>query len=176
MKNGRIFIMITAMNLIWIAGCQTVESILAVQKPKANLLGLRFDEITLTQATLLFDVEIENPYPVALPLTNLDYALSTNDNPLLSGKAKLASLIDAQSSKKVALPVTVSYLDIAKAFRDIRPGSQIPYKADLGMSVDTPALGTITLPMTKKGQLDVPTIPKLNEINWEKIIEKAVEQ
>ncbi len=176
MKTRRIFIMITVMSLIWIAGCQTMESILAVQKPKANLVGLRFDEITLTQATLLFDVEIENPYPVALPLTNLDYALSTNDNPLLSGAAKLASLIDAKSSKKVALPVTVGYLDIAKAFKDIRPGSQIPYKADLGMSVDTPALGTITLPMTKKGQLDVPTIPKLNEIDWEKIIEKVVEQ
>jgi LEA14-like dessication related protein len=169
-------IVITAMTLIWIVGCQTMESILTVQKPKASLVGFRFDEISLTQATLLFDVEIENPYPVALPLTNLDYALSTNDNTLLSGKAKLAGLIDAESSKEVALPVTVSYLDIAKAFKDIRPGSQIPYKADLGMSVDTPALGTITLPMTKKGQLDVPTIPKLNEINWEKIIEKVTEQ
>lgn len=176
MKIRRIFIMITAINLIWITGCQTMESILAVQKPKVNLVGLRFGEITLTQATLLFDVEIENPYPVALPLTNLDYALSTNDNPLFSGKAELASLIDAKSSKKVALPVAIGYLDIAKAFRDIRPGSQIPYKADLGMSVDTPALGTITLPMTKKGQLDVPTIPKLNEIDWGKIIEKAVEK
>lgn len=167
--------MVTVVSLIWISGCQTVESILAVQKPKANLVGLRFDEITLTQAKLLFDVEIENPYPVVLPLTNLDYALSTNENPLLSGEAKLAGFIDAKSSKEVALPVTIGYLDVAKAFRGIRPGSQIPYKADLGMSVDTPALGTITLPMTKKGQLDVPTIPKINEIDWKEIIDKVTE-
>ena len=165
-------ILMTVAVLILNAGCQTVESVLALKKPKASLVGLGFGEITRTSADILFDVEIENPYSVTLPLTNMDYALSTNDKPLLSGKAKLASIIDAKSSKVITLPATISYLEIAKAFRNIRPGSQIPYEADLGLSADTPVFGTILLPLTRQGQLSVPTIPKLNEINWEKIIEK----
>ena len=39
----------------------------------------------------------------------------------------------------------VRYIDFVKAFKDIRPGSKIPYKADVGLSVDTPALGLLGL-------------------------------
>jgi LEA14-like dessication related protein len=165
-------ILMTVAVLMLNAGCQTVESVLAFKKPKASLIGLRFGEITLTSADIMFNVEIENPYSVSMPLTNMDYALSTSDKPLLSGKAKLASIIDAKSSKVITLPATISYREIAKAFSNIMPGSQIPYKADLGLSVDTPVFGTILLPLTRQGQISVPSIPKLNEINWEKIIEK----
>ena len=174
MKKRLLILVFIVFWTIWIFGCEQMDSILALQKPKASLASVKFGEINLTKTTLLFDVEIENPYSVGLPLTNMDYSLSSNDKSLLSGSAKLASIIEAKSTKKVTLPATISYLDAAKAFMGIKPGSQIPYKADLAMSVDTPALGTISLPTTKQGQLNVPTIPKIDEINWGEVIEKVV--
>lgn len=37
-------------------------------------------------------------------------------------------------------------------------GSKIPYSAELGLSVDTPALGLIRLPLKKEGELVLPTV------------------
>ena len=70
----------------------------------------------------------------------------------------------------ITRPAKIKYLDLVKAFKDFRPGSKIPYKADIGLSVDTPAIGTLRLPLKKQGNLDVPAIPNLDEVDWKKII------
>ena len=141
-----------------------------VKKPTASLKAVSFENITLKSATLLFDVEVQNPYPVALPLLNMDYALATGANKLLSGKADLQTTIPANDKKVVSLPATISYLDVAKAFMGIRPGSKIPYRADVGLSVDTQSLGQIRLPLNKTGELSAPAIPEIDKLDWKKLL------
>jgi len=152
------------------SGCEGLQQMLDVKKPTASLKGFRFGDITLKSATLLFDVEVTNPYPVALPLLDMNYAIASGANPLLSGKADIQSTIPAGDKKVISLPATVGYIDLAKAFMGIKPGSKIPYKADLGLSVDTPGLGVLTLPLKKTGELAVPEIPKVDELDWKKIL------
>jgi LEA14-like dessication related protein len=158
---------VTAIILFLAAGCDTLNQ-LNIKKPTADLKGLKFGEVTLQSATLLFDVEIKNPYPAALPLLNMDYGVSTNSKQFASGSADIATTIPAESSKVVSLPVKVGYLDVFNAFKDVRPGSLVPYKAQVGLSVDTPALGKLRLPIDKTGEMVVPSIPKLTDI--EKVI------
>lgn len=159
-----------------LAGCDAMQA-LGLQKPTAQLKGLRFDKVSLEAATLVFDVEVDNPYPVALPLTNMDYGLTSNAKPLLSGKADAAGSIPARSSQTLSLPVSVSYLDLFNAFKGIKPGVSIPYKAEMGLSMDTPALGNLRLPLQKAGELAVPSIPDLNSIDWKsKILDTIKKQ
>jgi LEA14-like dessication related protein len=143
-----------------------------VRKPTGSLQGLKFQDISLDSATLLFDVEVDNPYPAALPLLNMDYDLASSNNPLLSGTADVQSIIPANGKKVVSLPAKIKYLDLVKAFKDFRPGSEIPYKANLGLSVDTPALGKIRVPTSKEGQLSVPTIQGIQNIDWQKLLKQ----
>ncbi len=160
---------------LWVlaaAGCGSLSDALQMQKPTAALTGLKFDNITLESASLLFDLEVKNPYSVALPLSNLDYHLASSDKPLLAGAAELQSSIPAQSTQTVTLPATIKYLDLVKAFQGVRPGSVIPYQADLGLSVKAPALGNLRLPIKKNGELAVPEIPKLSDINLNKLLDK----
>jgi hypothetical protein len=49
-------------------------------------------------------------------------------------------------------------MEMLKALKGVRPGSKIPYGAELGLSVDTPALGLIRLPLKKEGELVLPTV------------------
>jgi LEA14-like dessication related protein len=148
-----------------LGGCDAMQA-LGLQKPTAQLKGLQFDKVTLEAATLVFNVEVDNPYPVALPLTNLDYGLTSNTKPLFSGKAEAAGSIPAKSSQTLSLPVSVTYLDLINAFKGIKPGMSIPYKAQMGLSMDTPALGNLRLPLQKEGELSVPSIPDLKSIDW----------
>jgi len=153
-------ILLLAMFLL--AGCETMNQALNLQKPAVRMTGLKFENVTLDSATLLFDVEVDNPYPVALPLTNLDYGLSSGAQPFLNGKAALQTTVPAKSKKIVSLPANINYLDMLKALKGIRPGSKIPYKADLGLSVNTPALGAMRLPLKKEGELVLPTVSDID--------------
>lgn len=162
MKAKRDIICVSMAFLILVSGCETVQKVLTTNRPKARLAGLQFDDVSLESATLVFDVEIENPYPTALPLTNMDYGLSNGDNNFLSGSAEITGMVPAKSQKVVSLPATINYLDMLKALKDIRPGTKIPYSADVGLSVDTPALGQLRLPLKKKGELALPSVSDID--------------
>jgi len=144
------------------AGCESMQQALNLKKPTARLTGLKFEEATLDSATLLFDVEIDNHYPAALPLTNFDYSLASGANNFLSGSADSQTTVPAKSSKTISLPAKINYLEMLKALKTVRPGSKIPYNAELGLSVDTPALGLIRLPLKKQGELVLPSISDTN--------------
>lgn len=152
------------------SGCATIQDTLKLRKPTASLQGLKFDQITTDSATLLFDVQIENPYPAPLPLVNVDYNLTSRDKPLLAGQADLQSTIPAHGKETISLPAKISYLDLVQAFKGVKPGSVIPYTADLGLSVDTPAVGRLRLPMKKKDQLSVPAIPNISDVDLKKLL------
>ena len=143
---------------VCVAGCETIQESLNLRKPTARLTGLKIEDVKLDSATLLFDVEIDNHYPVALPLSNFDYSLSSGAEQFLSGSAKSQGAVPAKSSTTVSLPATINYIEMLKALKGVRPGSKIPYGAELGLSVDTPALGVIRLPLRKEGELVLPSI------------------
>jgi LEA14-like dessication related protein len=171
-KIAKYAAMTVVVSFVFCAGCDTLNA-LGLRKPTASLQGLKFQDVSLDSATLLFDVEVDNPYAVALPLLNMDYGLTSNNNPLFSGSADVQSTIPANAKKVVSLPAKIKYLDLVKAFKDFKPGSAIPYKADGGLSFDTPAIGKLRLPISKEGQLFVPTIPDIEKIDWQKLLQKA---
>jgi LEA14-like dessication related protein len=144
--------------LICVAGCETIQESLNLRKPTAQLTDLKIENVKMDSATLLFDVEIENHYPVALPLTNFDYSLSSGSVKFLSGNAESQAAVPAKSSRTVSLPAQINYIEMLKALKGVRPGSTIPYGAELGLSVKAPALGVIRLPLKKEGKLVLPSI------------------
>lgn len=158
------------------SGCDTLNSLIQLEKPTASLTGVSFGDVSLKQAELRFDVEIKNPYSVALPLLNLDYSLQSGGLPLLVGKADIASTIPAKSSKVVTLPANFKYLELLnalRAFKDVQPGSQIPYIADLGLSIDSPVAGTLRLPLSKQGTLTIPTVEDITDMDWRKLLQEG---
>jgi len=161
MKPTRGTIWAAVSLMVLFVGCDALQN---MQKPKASLKGMKLDNISLESANLLFDVEIENPYAVALPMVNIDYGITSNANKLFAGKADIAGTVPANGTKMLSLPVKVTYMDLISAFKGVRPGSKIPYQADVGLSVNAPVLGVLRLPLNKTGELDVPAVPKVNDI------------
>ncbi len=153
------------------SGCGALESALKLDRPSARIAGAALKDITLNSATLLFDVEVDNPYSVPLPLVNLDYALASREEAFLSGKADLQGTVPAKGKKTVSLPAELRYVELLKALKDVRPGAVVPYKADLGLSVDAPAVGPLRLPLKKEGELPVPAAPGVEvvEVKWDKL-------
>lgn len=139
------------------AGCGLIG------RPSAQVVGVKLQDVSLTSATMLFDVKVDNPYTVPLPMSNLDYALASKGQRFLTGKADIQGAVPAKGSKVLGVPVRISYAELINAVKGARPGSTIPYTADLGLSVDVPALGPLRLPMSKEGQLTIPSAASLLE-------------
>ena len=131
------------------------------EKPSAHITGVKVQDVSLTNATMLFDVKVGNPYTMPLPIGNLDYALSSRGQRFLTGKADVQGTVPAGGSKTLGVPVRISYLELIRAVKGARPGATIPYKADLGLSVNVPALGPLRVPMSKAGQLAIPSTTSL---------------
>jgi LEA14-like dessication related protein len=157
------FVWMMVLAALFLTSCvETITQALDLQKPTARMTGLKFEDVALNSATLLFDIEVNNPYPVDLPLLNMDYGLSSGADQFLKGAAELQTTIPAKSKKIVSLPANINYLDMLKALKGIRPGSKIPYKADLGLFVDAPVLGLTRLPLKKQGEVVLPTISDID--------------
>jgi len=162
MSWQRYFVWAVVLVTFFLTSCETMNQVLNQQKPTARLTGLKFEDATLDSATLLFDVEIDNHYPAALPLTNFDYSLASGADTFLSGTADTQTTVPAKSSKTISLPAKIDYIEMLKALKTVRPGSKIPYNAELGLSIDAPALGLIRLPLKKQGELVLPSISDTN--------------
>ena len=76
-----IMLMLISLLSLLLSGCSALDQF-TTARPEMTLTNVQFGAIDLQQATLLFDVEIDNPYTVALPLLNLSYTLSSRQNPL----------------------------------------------------------------------------------------------
>lgn len=152
-----------------LTGCQAVQGYLnSMPKPSAEVVGTHLGDLKTDSANLLFDVKITNPYSAALPLVNLDYSLASGGKPFLTGSAPVQGSIPANGSSTISLPANVQFARILSALQGVKLGSVIPYDAALNLSVDAPAVGKLTLPLKKSGQLPIPAIPavELADVEW----------
>ena len=155
-----VMVMLWGLSGCVLSGCSALSELTAA-RPALALKEVAFGDIDLQTATLLFDVEVDNPYSVPLPLLNLDYTLTSGDHPLFGGNADIRTTIPAHQKQIVTLPVTLSYTDVLNAFstlKDVRPGSMIPYEATVAIVSEAPILGAIRIPIQKAGRLKVPAL------------------
>ena len=145
-----------------LAGCTSVEDVLSLQRPTAQLVGVQLTDASLTGATLVFDVAITNHYPFNLPLLSFNYGLSSFGQRFLAGSSGAAGVIPAGGSMTIALPARVDYLRALNVLTNVRPGARIPYEAELDLLVHAPQVGSITLPLVKDGALTLPTFANVN--------------
>lgn len=166
------FALICLLALSTTTGCSELKSLLKdASKPSARIVGANIQNLNLEGLGLVFDVEVTNPYAVPLPLVNLDYALATNGTKFLSGNADVQGSIPAKGSKTIQVPAAVTFAGLLNTIKGVKPGSVIPYTADLGLSVDAPAVGRLNLPIRKTGELPIPTVPtiELAGVDWKEL-------
>ncbi|HUU19258.1 MAG TPA: 50S ribosomal protein L11 methyltransferase [Sedimentisphaerales bacterium] len=171
MRGMKLPIFSLALMAALFSGCETSREVQNFDKPTAEMVGLRFQDVKLDYASLLFYVEVDNPYPTDLPLVKLKYSLTSEGNTFLTATAFNSVVVRPNRKEAVSLPDEVIYARLLKSLNS-KPGSTIPYKAVLRLSVDAPNLGLIELSSEKEGWLVLPNAP---EINVEGTIHRALD-
>lgn len=153
----RLLILVIALSSFTLLGCATVQKLVAY--PSAKVLGVDVGGISFTGLTLTFDVEIENPYTATLPLVGVDYALSSEGKTFMEGELDTDVRIPAKEKRVVPLKVKLPFRELYDLGSNVKEGSVIPYRADLGLKVEAPVVGSIKLPVDTEGEITVPRLP-----------------
>jgi LEA14-like dessication related protein len=149
--------------LLMLAGCQSIDDLLkSAPKPSARVTDARLQDIGLDQVGLLFDVEVRNPYTVALPLAELRYAIGSSGQRIVDGTVTPGGSIPASGTKLLQVPAKVELRSLLAALKGVRPGSVVPYTAELNLGVNAPMAGRLDLPFSHHGELPVPAAPEVH--------------
>ena len=160
MKAIKCLILSVVLTAAFFAGCETTSGPQYDLEPAVRLEALRFGGVELDFATLLFDVEIDNPYPVSLSLKRLRYALVSEGRTFLTATVFDNVTVPPNTKKVLTLPDEVTYARLLRALRG-EPGSTIPIKAELTLSLDVPRSGWINLHAENEGNILLPESPKI---------------
>lgn len=144
-----------ALTAFFFAGCETNQKVRQFDKPTARIVDIKFKDVQLDYATLLFEIEVDNPYPADLPLVSVNYSLTSGGNTFLTAAPAHAAAIAPNSKELVLLPDEVMYARLLRSLNG-KPGSTIPYRTELQLWVDAPDLGQIKLPLRHEGLLSLP--------------------
>jgi LEA14-like dessication related protein len=150
------------------AACSSIDKVVeSAPKPGARILGATIRDLRLNSLDLLFDVEVSNPYAVALPLLDLSYTLGSGQQQLLAGSIKPSGSVPANGTSIVQLPARLDLGAVLKTLPGVKPGAVVPYTAKLIVIVEPPLLGPMQLPLQRSGELPIPAIPEITLSSFE---------
>ncbi|RZC85081.1 hypothetical protein C5167_047866 [Papaver somniferum] len=101
---------------------------------------------------------ITNPFSVPIPIGAVDYTLKSLDKAIATGKMPDPGSIKANGITLLEVLVKVPYNILKSVANDVGSDWDIDYELLLGIIVDLPIFGNITIPLSHKGEFKLPTI------------------
>jgi len=148
--------------LLSLTSCEVLQELTkSLTKPSASIAGVHFEDLDMEAISLLFDVDVSNPYQVAIPVLGLNYDISSGDRGILSGALEPSESIPAGGSSRLAVPARIKFSDVLSVLSGVKPGQVIPYAADLGLQLDVPGGENYSIPLGTSGELPIPTVPEV---------------
>lgn len=162
-RAGVLAMMLAVISLV--SGCGVLG------KPSANIVDAKLTDLTLEGVTVALKVDVKNPYPIAVPLTNVEYALSSKQASILTGAMTNPGSIPARGSKTLDVPLRVKFADVLAAVEGLKLGAVVPYAVNMNFNLDVPGGEKLSLPLKKEGELPIPNVPdvRVNEVRWDEM-------
>lgn len=155
MKQRTVHTCLILIALLALAGCAGAGLGNLFREPDVDVVNAELTRTGLSGADVLFEFEVENRNGVALVLDGFDYRIRLNEKPLLDGRQDRRTEIAANAQSRVNLPVTFQYDDVLRALETLNDNDDPTYELQADFQFAVPVLGTITVPVTKRGQLSL---------------------
>jgi len=145
-----------------LAGCESVQQALAgMERPSASFRSVRIDQLGADAVTLAVEVDVANPYGVALPLTGGQYRLAAYGQPLVDGTLRTPGRIPAGESRTLTVRPRVGYAEAIRALSQVRPGSVLPYDLEVEVRTDSSVANAAIPTLRTEGELPLPAVPRI---------------
>ncbi len=146
-------------------GCPEAQDIIKdiFQEPSVKVDKVALKSISAEAFDIDLGIVIDNPNPVELDLSGIDYKFELADNQLAAGKSNDSISIGATGKSKTNFPVSIDYDEIKSIYDAAKGQDEIPYTFSGTVSLNTP-IGEIPIPFKTKGMMPIVRIPKINSV------------
>ncbi|ONK79773.1 uncharacterized protein A4U43_C01F9930 [Asparagus officinalis] len=134
------------------------DKIADMPKPEATMTDVSIKKFTREAATFDGEVSVNNPYSKRLPICEISYTLKSDGQVIASGTIADPGWIEASGVTKLEVPINVPYNFLVSLMKDIGRDWDIDYELEVGLTIDLPAIGNFTIPVSSKGEMKLPTL------------------
>ncbi len=171
MKNKSL-VLLSIFSLVLCITCTTLDPKMFQKKPTVSYKGFQFKEITLNDMTMLFSMEVENPYPVTLYVDSIQSQIYIDSYSLFSIKSSDTLKLPKNSRTIKTFSVTITYDQLLKAVKEYynKEVITLAIKGDIAFSLPPSVrfIDSVVVPFTVKQE--IPTLKPSIDIARFKII------
>lgn len=132
------------------SGCSTLR-LLSAEKPKVSFDSLQVQDPSYTEATLVFQLKVENPNDFGIQLDRVDYDVDLNQEDFTQGELKEGVDLAAKQTSTLAIPVRLRYLDLFSTMAQMLARDQNEYRIQGKVHV-----GGLAVPFDGQGNFRLP--------------------
>ncbi len=152
---GRMIVFLLPVVLL---GCSYLPS---SAKPEVTAVRPRITGIDMKGLNLEFDLDVRNPYPVALKTPKIRYGFAVEGNRFAGDELGAGIELPARETGTATLPVRISYVDLWNASRSLGDAAEAAYTID-GAFLTSGAGRDWELPFSHTGKMPILKVPTID--------------
>ncbi|KAL3829694.1 hypothetical protein ACJIZ3_018496 [Penstemon smallii] len=145
------------MNLVDKAKNLMVDKVAGIKKPEADITDVDLKHVGSDGITYLAKISVSNPYSVSIPICDIKYSLKSADRVIASGQVPDPGSLKGGENTMLEVGIKVAHSVLTSLIKDIGADWDIDYFLEIGLVVDLPVFGNITIPLNQKGEMKIPT-------------------
>jgi len=122
---------------VFLFACAELQNLIG-KKPEVSLKRFDIDSISLKDITFLFEIELNNPYPVGFKLEDIGFNVQVEGNQLFKTRTKKGVTVKANGSETTPVKVTLVYEDIMKIIKNYADRDYLTCKIDIDTVIPLP--------------------------------------
>jgi LEA14-like dessication related protein len=150
-----------------LGACKSLSMEDAMKDPVISLNSVELTGIAFTGADGLCKINVENPYPVAIPFPYIEWEVFIADAKVTTGAIEGGANIKAKNAAIVDVPFHVDYADLYNTIASVKDASkngakETGFKIVLTAAFDIPVLGEKKLPFEVEGMMPLLQAPRFS--------------
>ncbi|KAB2021675.1 hypothetical protein Goshw_024796 [Gossypium schwendimanii] len=137
------------------------DKVANMKKPEASITDVDLSHVGRDGIQYDAKVSVTNPYSAPIPICEISYTLKSAGRVIASGKVPDPGSLKASDSTMLDVAVKVPHSVLVSLIKDIGADWDIDYELEVGLTVDLPLFGDLTIPLSQKGEIKLPTFKDL---------------
>lgn len=152
--------LLLAMLTALVPACATLP---LKETPEVRAIHPRIAGIDLRGLNLIFDIDVSNPYPIAIRTPRLRYGLDVEGSKFFESETTFKVDLPAKKIGTLALPVRLSYSDLLRTYKDLSGRAEADYTFKGALVL--PLLGrSFELPLSHSGTFPIVRPPRFSNV------------
>ncbi|KAJ9539254.1 hypothetical protein OSB04_031987 [Centaurea solstitialis] len=134
------------------------NSVSSMEKPEASVKDVDLKGVDFSNVNYNAEVTVTNPYDMSIPIGEIRYSLKSSGSAIATGTVPDPGSLNKNCDTLLNVGIKVPHNVLACLVKDIATDWDLDYELEVILVVDLPVFGNISIPVTSKGEMKLPSL------------------